>query len=74
MGSLAVLGAELRYGSVAIKERCGFALKASMSIAESEARSPVLDNRTKSPIVVIDNYDSFTYNLCQVFLSPFAFF
>ncbi|KAJ9708619.1 hypothetical protein PVL29_000582 [Vitis rotundifolia] len=56
---------KLRCGSVVFKEKDGFALKASMSIAESNSRSPVLDNRTKNPIVVIDNYDSFTYNLCQ---------
>nr|CAN74085.1 hypothetical protein VITISV_018043 [Vitis vinifera] len=62
---LYVLGAELRCGSVVFKEKDGFALKASMSIAESNSRSPVLDNGTKNPIVVIDNYDSFTYNLCQ---------
>ena len=67
MERLYVLGVELRCGSVAVKKKDSFALKASMSIAESNSRPPVLDNKTKNPIVVIDNYDSFTYNLCQVF-------
>ena len=40
--------------------------EASVSIAEKR------DERTK-PIVVIDNYDSFTYNLCQVRYYDFLF-
>lgn len=37
-----------------------------MSMAESISRFSVSDKKkTENPIVVIDNYDSFTYNLCQ---------
>ena len=42
------------------------------------APAPVadLDGRPateKQPIIVIDNYDSFTYNLCQVFWRSMLF-
>lgn len=38
--------------------------------ALSETSNVVLDTKKKTnPIVVIDNYDSFTYNLCQVWFS-----
>ncbi|GMN38345.1 hypothetical protein TIFTF001_007571 [Ficus carica] len=44
----------------------GFAAKASMAaVSQANLRSPVSDKNLKSPIIVIDNYDSFTYNLCQ---------
>ncbi|KAH7570821.1 hypothetical protein JRO89_XS05G0199400 [Xanthoceras sorbifolium] len=49
------------------KKRNGSA-KWSMAMVNSNARSSVLDNCRKinnDPIIVIDNYDSFTYNLCQ---------
>ncbi|KAL5760793.1 hypothetical protein ACOSP7_019282 [Xanthoceras sorbifolium] len=49
------------------KKRNGSA-KWSMAMVNSNARSSVLDNCRKInnyPIIVIDNYDSFTYNLCQ---------
>lgn len=29
-------------------------------------RVPVVERKEERPIVVVDNYDSFTYNLCQV--------
>jgi anthranilate/para-aminobenzoate synthase component II len=34
------------------------------------SRSQVTARATKGPVVVIDNYDSFTYNLCQVRWAP----
>lgn len=36
----------------------------SIPINESGTSSPVLE-KNSNPIIVIDNYDSFTYNLCQ---------
>ncbi|XP_062113243.1 anthranilate synthase beta subunit 1, chloroplastic-like [Humulus lupulus] len=53
---------ERRFG---VKLGNGFAQKSSMAVAESNTRSTVSDKKIKSPIIVIDNYDSFTYNLCQ---------
>lgn len=50
------------------KKGNGFA-KLSMAVGESNTRSSVEDDNkkiNKNPIIVIDNYDSFTYNLCQV--------
>ncbi|XP_065857638.1 anthranilate synthase beta subunit 2, chloroplastic-like [Euphorbia lathyris] len=42
----------------------GFAAKCSMVATKST--SPLSDSRElQNPLVVIDNYDSFTYNLCQ---------
>ncbi|KAK6921560.1 Glutamine amidotransferase [Dillenia turbinata] len=38
---------------------------ACMSVAEVKSKDAVSDDRTKSPIIIIDNYDSFTYNICQ---------
>ncbi|KAJ4710149.1 Anthranilate synthase [Melia azedarach] len=49
------------------KKGNGFA-KLSMAVGESNTRSSVEDDNkkiNKNPIIVIDNYDSFTYNLCQ---------
>ncbi|KAM5566962.1 hypothetical protein ABKV19_015205 [Rosa sericea] len=43
----------------------GFAAKASMVVNETNSKPSVSEKRANSPIVVIDNYDSFTYNLCQ---------
>ncbi|PRQ45118.1 putative anthranilate synthase [Rosa chinensis] len=43
----------------------GFAAKASMVVNETDSKSSVSEKRANSPIIVIDNYDSFTYNLCQ---------
>jgi anthranilate synthase component 2 len=38
-----------------------------MAAAETNSRAAVSsDKGIKNPIIVIDNYDSFTYNLCQV--------
>ncbi|KAK8657474.1 hypothetical protein V6N13_035709 [Hibiscus sabdariffa] len=51
------------------KKRNGIVGKASLASIELNSNSSVLKNKknTKNPIVVIDNYDSFTYNLCQVY-------
>ncbi|PON60834.1 Phosphoribosylformylglycinamidine synthase [Parasponia andersonii] len=53
---------QLRFG---VKLGNGFAEKASMAVSESNLRSPVSKKKVTNPIIVIDNYDSFTYNLCQ---------
>lgn len=42
-----------------------FAPKASSLITELNSRDVVPKEKMKKPIIVIDNYDSFTYNLCQ---------
>lgn len=49
--------------SVFGKSRRDVVAKASIEMAESTPFAPVKQN---GPIIVIDNYDSFTYNLCQV--------
>ena len=54
---------ELRVG---VKLENGFAARAPMAVSETGLRSPVSEKKVKSTIIVIDNYDSFTYNLCQV--------
>ena len=43
-----------------------FVVNASISVTESNSRTSSLNKKTLNPIIVIDNYDSFTYNLCQV--------
>ncbi|KAF3432060.1 hypothetical protein FNV43_RR26799 [Rhamnella rubrinervis] len=50
---------KLRFG---VKLGNGFAAEA---VTESKTVSPVSAKRVNNPIIVIDNYDSFTYNLCQ---------
>ncbi|KAK8492756.1 hypothetical protein V6N12_003416 [Hibiscus sabdariffa] len=49
------------------KKRTGIVVKASLASSVLDSNSSVLENKknSKNPIVVIDNYDSFTYNLCQ---------
>ncbi|XP_024924859.3 anthranilate synthase beta subunit 2, chloroplastic isoform X1 [Ziziphus jujuba] len=51
--------------SFGVKLGNGFAAEASIAVKESKPLSPVSDKRVNRPIIVIDNYDSFTYNLCQ---------
>ena len=51
--------------SVLWKSRRDVIAKASIEMAESNSISSVVVN-SSGPIIVIDNYDSFTYNLCQV--------
>jgi anthranilate synthase component 2 len=49
------------------KSQKGLVVKCSMAAAEMNSRAAVSsDKGIKNPIIVIDNYDSFTYNLCQV--------
>ncbi|XP_008220942.1 PREDICTED: anthranilate synthase beta subunit 1, chloroplastic-like isoform X2 [Prunus mume] len=52
----------LRFG---VKLGNGFGAKASMAVAETYSKPPASEKRVNNPIIVIDNYDSFTYNLCQ---------
>lgn len=47
------------------KKENGFVLKVSTGVSMSNSNSPVSVTTASSPIIVIDNYDSFTYNLCQ---------
>ncbi|XP_022726817.1 anthranilate synthase beta subunit 1, chloroplastic-like [Durio zibethinus] len=49
------------------KKRTGIFGKVWLVSAVSDSASSVLENKknSKNPIIVIDNYDSFTYNLCQ---------
>ncbi|KAL4278387.1 hypothetical protein GQ457_03G010620 [Hibiscus cannabinus] len=49
------------------KKRTGSVGKLSLASAVSDSKSSIVeDNKNiKNPIIVIDNYDSFTYNLCQ---------
>ncbi|XP_011024607.1 PREDICTED: anthranilate synthase beta subunit 2, chloroplastic-like [Populus euphratica] len=48
------------------KNRKGLVVECSMAAAEMNSRAAVCsDKGIKNPIIVIDNYDSFTYNLCQ---------
>uniref|UniRef100_A0A8R7PGT7 anthranilate synthase n=1 Tax=Triticum urartu TaxID=4572 RepID=A0A8R7PGT7_TRIUA len=70
-------------------ENGGLALRGRRAVtpvvlaAGPAAAAPVADRdgtpaAVKQPIIVIDNYDSFTYNLCQVYMvshvpGPFAF-
>lgn len=39
--------------------------RASMAVSDSNLSPPAPVNNPEAPIIVIDNYDSFTYNLCQ---------
>ncbi|PPS01233.1 hypothetical protein GOBAR_AA19430 [Gossypium barbadense] len=50
-----------------LEKKTGIVGKAPLKSAVSDSTSSVLENKknSKNPIVVIDNYDSFTYNLCQ---------
>ncbi|KAK7260576.1 hypothetical protein RIF29_26732 [Crotalaria pallida] len=52
----------LRFSS---KRENGFLPKATESVLETNSSSPISSGKSINPIVVIDNYDSFTYNLCQ---------
>lgn len=57
--------ADLRFEA---KRAKGVVLKASSGALNVNSKQGVSVEKSKSndPIVVIDNYDSFTYNLCQV--------
>ncbi|KAJ9135673.1 hypothetical protein P3X46_032826 [Hevea brasiliensis] len=48
------------------KTENAFVAKCSMAVTESISLTAASNGREmKNPIIVIDNYDSFTYNLCQ---------
>ncbi|XP_004514366.1 anthranilate synthase beta subunit 2, chloroplastic-like isoform X1 [Cicer arietinum] len=47
------------------KRAKGVVLKASSGVLEVNSKQPFSVEKSNDPIVVIDNYDSFTYNLCQ---------
>ncbi|KAG5531995.1 hypothetical protein RHGRI_026571 [Rhododendron griersonianum] len=57
----------LSHGSPSLRMEDRIMTKLPTAVSEnSSALSPVdLEKKTRNPIVVIDNYDSFTYNLCQ---------
>ncbi|KAH0990874.1 hypothetical protein GBA52_002357 [Prunus armeniaca] len=59
---MSFLCAEVRFG---VKLGNGFTAKASMAVSETYSKPPASEKRVNNPIIVIDNYDSFTYNLCQ---------
>ena len=64
------------YNQLSLKTRNGFVPKASFAPVPVPVPVPVQSNsnsnsafptkKSDNPIIVIDNYDSFTYNLCQV--------
>ncbi|GAU20434.1 hypothetical protein TSUD_12530 [Trifolium subterraneum] len=47
------------------KRAKGVVLKASSGVLEVNSKQPISARKSNDPIIVIDNYDSFTYNLCQ---------
>lgn len=52
--------------SFGAKSEKGLVVKCSVAAAELNSRVVASNDRgIKNPIIVIDNYDSFTYNLCQ---------
>lgn len=51
--------------SFSLRNNVGFAAKASLVIEAENSKVLTKAKKVESPIVVIDNYDSFTYNLCQ---------
>ncbi|KAA8529873.1 hypothetical protein F0562_034523 [Nyssa sinensis] len=53
-------------GLLLFKTEDTFVHKIPMAVSGNSSMCPVVpDKQTTGPIVVIDNYDSFTYNLCQ---------
>ncbi|KAA8532423.1 hypothetical protein F0562_032456 [Nyssa sinensis] len=53
-------------GSSLLRKEDTFIPKIPLAVSGKSSMSPVVpDKKTTSPIIVIDNYDSFTYNLCQ---------
>ncbi|XP_027360516.1 anthranilate synthase beta subunit 2, chloroplastic-like [Abrus precatorius] len=47
------------------KRANGVVPKGALGVLEANSNFPVSAKKSNNPIVVIDNYDSFTYNLCQ---------
>ncbi|KAL5721820.1 anthranilate synthase [Ranunculus cassubicifolius] len=58
-------GLELGSCSVSVGRKGGFSVKASSVTEVENSRVSAFKKKVEKPIVVIDNYDSFTYNLCQ---------
>ncbi|XP_030959828.1 anthranilate synthase beta subunit 2, chloroplastic-like [Quercus lobata] len=60
---------QLSIATLPLKTRNGLVPKPKASLSsvpvQSNASSPISTKKSDSPIIVIDNYDSFTYNLCQ---------
>jgi len=56
-------GLSVRGGKAASPVAVGAGLAAAAPVAGLDGRPTT----AKQPIIVIDNYDSFTYNLCQVY-------
>ncbi|XAR63711.1 Anthranilate synthase [Bertholletia excelsa] len=60
--------ASRRHGSPVLRVQCTRSVNiTAMAVSENNSASSVVvsDKKLTNPIVVIDNYDSFTYNLCQ---------
>ncbi|XP_031388689.1 anthranilate synthase beta subunit 1, chloroplastic-like isoform X3 [Punica granatum] len=57
---LSKLGLVARNGDL-----CTARAATSVTVLETNSRSPLSAKKNEKPIIVIDNYDSFTYNLCQ---------
>ena len=68
---------QLSITTLPLKTRNGLVPKPKASLSsvpvQSNASSPISTKKSDSPIIVIDNYDSFTYNLCQVRPQFFCF-
>ncbi|XP_059655292.1 anthranilate synthase beta subunit 2, chloroplastic-like [Cornus florida] len=55
-----------RGGSSLLRAGCAFFPKMPLAVSDNASACPVeSEKKTTAPIIVIDNYDSFTYNLCQ---------
>ncbi|KAF8389680.1 hypothetical protein HHK36_024199 [Tetracentron sinense] len=57
--------AKARNGSLLVRKESLYVPKASGVPGVENSRVPVREKKADDPIIVIDNYDSFTYNLCQ---------
>ncbi|KAM7270146.1 hypothetical protein ACFE04_029360 [Oxalis oulophora] len=53
--------------SLVVKRENGFLPKSTMDVIGIQQSRNYESLRSTKPIIVIDNYDSFTYNLCQYF-------
>ncbi|XP_030528039.1 anthranilate synthase beta subunit 2, chloroplastic-like [Rhodamnia argentea] len=65
LNSLFVIGHTSKLSFVGQNKRKFVAKARSLSNSKLNSRSPVSIRKSDEPIIVIDNYDSFTYNLCQ---------
>ncbi|XP_077236190.1 anthranilate synthase beta subunit 1, chloroplastic-like [Tasmannia lanceolata] len=57
--------AKISHGVSSVRKKAFFYPKASAVAGVDSVRVPIRDSKEGNPIIVIDNYDSFTYNLCQ---------